>query len=805
MQTMLRPSGMFLVSFSLLLSGLNQNSHAANGTLMGWNNLGMHCMDSDYSVFSILPPYNTINAQLIHQGLLWTNLTGVTVTYEAVADAEGSINSTSVGKGNFWDYVLPLYGVAPALDAGLAGFAMPGTSNQVMVFQSDLNQFHAEGIPLTPYDDAGHKNAYPLFRLVARNGANLVLATATIVLPISDEMDCRACHASGSGPDARPAAGWVWDCNRERDYRLNILRLHDERFLGLPLYEGALAQNQYNPAGLYATVATNGTPILCARCHLSEALPGTGLPGIPPLTRSVHGAHAFVIDPFTGLELESSANRASCYRCHPGAETRCLRGAMGNAVGSDGSRSIQCQSCHGSMSQVAAIQRVGWLDEPNCQACHTGTATSNNGQIRYTSAFDAPGHLRVPVNTTFATNPDTPAPGFSLFRFSSGHGGLQCEACHGSTHAIFPSSHANDNVQSLDLQGHVGMLVDCLACHTTQPATVTGGPHGMHPVGQSWVHGHESAAEGNSAQCTVCHGADYRGTVLSRAQADRSFTVFSGTVVQFARGAQIGCYACHQGPGSDNQNPNSRPVATDAVAVTAAETPVAVALAATDANGNPLTYRIASQPQHGTVGLVGGLATYYPDSGYIGSDAFTFLASDNSIDSNPGHISLTVTQGVCVLVTTVTAPGSMAQFREVPFNGFATLSQCAAEVSYVWDFGDGAGATDRNPCHAYVAPGTYGWSLVATANGITQTNMGVIEITASPVTSVLLTITRDPDGVTLSWPCASPDFTLQSAPSLEPPIQWTTVATNAPVVSGLCAVRFPFDAAQKYFRLEPSP
>ena len=35
---------------------------AVNGgyTLVGWNNLGMHCMDSDYSVFSILPPFNTI-------------------------------------------------------------------------------------------------------------------------------------------------------------------------------------------------------------------------------------------------------------------------------------------------------------------------------------------------------------------------------------------------------------------------------------------------------------------------------------------------------------------------------------------------------------------------------------------------------------------------------------------------------------------------------------------------------------------------------------------------------------------------
>ena len=54
---------------------------AVNNQILGWNNLGMHCMDSDYSVFSILPPYNTIEAQLIVGGKLVTNGSGYTVTY----------------------------------------------------------------------------------------------------------------------------------------------------------------------------------------------------------------------------------------------------------------------------------------------------------------------------------------------------------------------------------------------------------------------------------------------------------------------------------------------------------------------------------------------------------------------------------------------------------------------------------------------------------------------------------------------------------------------------------------------------
>ena len=90
-------------AFVLLLRvcAISTSAPAASATVLGWNNLGMHCMDSDYSVFSILPPYNTIEAQLIVNGKLVTNGAGYTVTYEAVADPAGSINRSSIGKGNF--------------------------------------------------------------------------------------------------------------------------------------------------------------------------------------------------------------------------------------------------------------------------------------------------------------------------------------------------------------------------------------------------------------------------------------------------------------------------------------------------------------------------------------------------------------------------------------------------------------------------------------------------------------------------------------------------------------------------------
>ena len=207
---------------------------------------------------------------------------------------------------------------------------------------------------------------------------------------------------------------------------------------------------------------------------------------------------------------------------------------------------MQCQACQGSMAEVGKAGRVGWLQEPNCQSRHTGTAVNNNDEkIRSTSVFDAPGHLRVATNLTFATTTNTPAPGVSLYRFSAGHGGLHCSACHGSAHAEFPSSHRNDNLQSLNLQGHVGALAECTVCHTRVPNTVNGGPHGMHPIGQTWIEGHKDSAEHNLSLCK-CRGADLRGTLLSRSSADRALQTKWGNKTVW-RGFQIGPLSCPAG------------------------------------------------------------------------------------------------------------------------------------------------------------------------------------------------------------------------------------------------------------------
>jgi hypothetical protein len=620
-------------------------AHAANWTVIGWNDLGMHCMDADYNVFAILPPYNTIHAQVIGpDGKVVTTLGTANVGYRATADAAASITTSSIGRTAFWATCPQIFGVAPALDQGLAGYQMPGAANleQPMHFDTAPPWYSAVGIPITPYDDAGHKNAYPMMRLTARDVVGTALASTDVVLPVSDEMDCRACHASSSGAAAKPKAGWVNLADPQRDYRLNILRLHDELQLTNGSYSAALNTLSLNPAGLYASAVDDHHPMLCASCHASNALPGTGIAGITPLTEAMHAGHAAVSDPLTSLTLGASANRSACYRCHPGSTTQCLRGAMGRAVAADGTLAMQCQSCHGSMATVGAHGRLGWLEEPRCDNCHTGTATLNSGQIRYTNAFATGGVLRTAADATFATNDGAPAPGLSLYRFSFGHGGLACEACHGPTHAEAPSTHANDNVQNIVLQGHEGVLAECGVCHRSAPATGLGGPHNLHPLGQTWAtqHGDFVEANGNAA-CAACHGGDFRGSVLSAMQADRTLTTSYGTKTLW-RGERIGCYLCHNGPSSETPSPNTPPVVADR-SIQGDNTPaIALTLSATDSNGDTLTLRVVDQPAEGTVAFDGHNATYFPPPAFSGSMTFTYAASDGKAESNLGRVTIMV-------------------------------------------------------------------------------------------------------------------------------------------------------------------
>lgn len=527
----------FMAASAFLLCAA-QLPAATSWTVLGWTEYGVNPMERGYSVFAIYPPSVTLHAQVIDAtGKLVKSGSGIQVTYEALADPSGSTNSTSVGKTDFWSFA-SLFGGTKTPDTGLTGNPMPGTTPRQMQFDGAMNRFTADAVPLTPYDDKWNLNYYPLFRIVARDSTGAVVGSSRVAVPVSNEVECRGCHASGANDAAQPTIGWANDPDPNRDFKLNILAVHDVKNRRNPAMAGMLAAVNYSADGLLATVQ-GGTPIRCDVCHASNRLGSAGQPGAVQLTTAMHGHHAPLTDPKTNDTLDNSTNRTACYNCHPGSATHGLRGAMGHSVDVGGSVQIQCQNCHGNLSALANPARQGYQDLPNCQACHTTAAP-----YRQTSALDASGNLRSASDRTFATST-------GLFSASIGHGGLQCSACHGPTHGENPSLIANENLQSADVQGASGVIGDCTACHKSGVSSTNGGPHGMHTVGTNWVSQHQSVAR-NSTPCQTCHSGTYQGSVLSRATVSRSLSTEVGNVAMFP-GFVVGCYTCHQGPGGERQ------------------------------------------------------------------------------------------------------------------------------------------------------------------------------------------------------------------------------------------------------------
>jgi hypothetical protein len=495
---------------------------AGTHQVFAYNNLGMHCIDPDFSVFSILPLFNVVNAQVIQKGIHPVILgnPAVTVTYQAARDSSGSLNSTSRGKTNFWRYVSGLFGLNRRVNVGLLGARMPGPMNLARPFKSfaaSSGVFSAVGIPITSLDDRMKANPYPLMKIKASSG-RAGLSSVRAVVPVSDEMNCDICHASGGDAANDPSITWSADPDPVLQYRKNILILHDARM---------------------GTSLVGSQPVLCASCHYSLALdlggtgPGPGQAGKPFMSRAVHGFHV------SKMPLDPSGT-TTCYNCHPGRRTQCLRGVM-SAYGEG------CVDCHGSMAAVASVTRQPWADEPKCQSCHTGDALANLGGliVRRTAYQDSPDTATpiIAANGRFAEEPGT------LYRNSRGHGGVACQACHGSTHAEWPSRVANDNVAAAGIQGHTGYIIECAACHGAGLPLTLNGPHGLHNVNdQSWVNGHDEFFTSSADTCRACHGLNGEGTNLSRAAAARGFTVEEFGTVSILPGTEIGCGLCHSNP-----------------------------------------------------------------------------------------------------------------------------------------------------------------------------------------------------------------------------------------------------------------
>lgn len=362
--------------------------------LLSWNDLGMHCYNRDFQDLAVLPPFNTLWAQVVQRGDPPKIVTaGIRVSYEFPD------NTYSVGKSNFWTYAQALFDLDAPLPAniGLTGRGLAG--------EMELNgdHFEAVGIPLTEFSDSAPATPdyYQLATVSVRDAAtDALLAQARVVAPVSTEMRCDECHSdSGEATVGEiPPTGKV---------ETNILALHDKENM------------EDYPAG-HEDPLMDQRPVLCATCHASNALGAPGLGDLPSLSNAMHEKHS--------EEGDFPAGTAGCYKCHPGPETQCLRDVMSQQY------DFTCYSCHGELATVAQNPNP-WLNEPRCDTCHGAVVQQDQ----------------------------------ALYRNSMSHGGVYCEACHDSTHAIAESGEPRDAIKYIDLQGRAGTLNTCTVCHMTQP------------------------------------------------------------------------------------------------------------------------------------------------------------------------------------------------------------------------------------------------------------------------------------------------------------------------------------------------
>ena len=374
--------------------------HAAGDYIvLAWNDLGMHCYNPDFADLAVLPPYNTLWAQVIRVGDPPQIITtGVTISY-AFPD-----NTYSVGKSNFWTYAQKIFGLSAPLPAnvGLTGKKLAD------VMDPKGDHFEAAGIPLTEFRDSDLVNRYPFqMATITVKDANtdVILRQTQTVAPVSTELRCDNCHTDTGDATTR------YPITPTGKVDTNILALHDY-----------LSQSQY-PAGHTGSLMDPARrPVLCAECHSSNALGAPGAPGVSSLSNAVHNHHKDLPD--------ITPDTDGCYNCHPGPTTRCLRDNMSQRY------SMTCVNCHGTMQKVAQ-NTSPWLNEPRCDNCH-------GEDVRQDQA---------------------------LYRHSRGHGAVYCEGCHDSTHAIATSREPNDAVKFVNLQGEIGTLHQCTACHATQPTS----------------------------------------------------------------------------------------------------------------------------------------------------------------------------------------------------------------------------------------------------------------------------------------------------------------------------------------------
>ncbi|MDB5391011.1 MAG: outer rane adhesin like protein [Planctomycetaceae bacterium] len=218
---------------------------------------------------------------------------------------------------------------------------------------------------------------------------------------------------------------------------------------------------------------------------------------------------------------------------------------------------------------------------------------------------------------------------------------------------------------------------------------------------------------------------------------------------------------------------NNAPVATPASAVTPEDKPLNGQLTGADLDADPLTFKAGSLlPTHGTLTVnLDGTFTYIPAINFHGTDSFSFVANDGTVDSAPATVNITVTS---VNDPPTVVDGSASPSEDVAYvDSLTSLASDADGDTLTY-------AVVTAPSHGTVtitSAGTFTYTPSANYNGPDSFTFKANDSHAdSNVGTFNLTVTPVDDPLTLAFPTEA--LTYPNA-ATQTPKPTTQVARNS--------------------------
>jgi hypothetical protein len=447
---------------------------------MAYNDLGMHCTCPGAESFLILPPYNSIRAQVFKRGGDPSIVSsGITVAYAMVENTDANLQADPY-FANWIAFSPKMFpGFQPVVSGKVKSISGAGLAGN-MTYNSNMRSWEVAGIPAFPVvtgtstdimtDPLGGPNRTPYLtaNITVKNTSGTILASTSTVVPVAFG-GCCTCHISLGSANGYPATPFG-----------------SFQYMGY-LHSGKGTAHKIDFSKLDPDGDGKGGPIRCSWCHWDPAMGESVAPGLPavwPNYKILTGAN------FTSADVKKSTMTFSevlhkfhaqssvvltqydpniarnCYDCHPGNNVNCYRDKMSTY-------GVWCTDCHGDLNKRIATNQMKqpWQQStlPTCTAPSPGVSST------------------LACHST-RTYPYTQTGVFGKFLNSRGHeGSVACLSCHGSPHSVAPSTLAKDNQQRINLQSFgtfpagkdasypIGV---CNVCHTSRSNSWSMPPHG---------------------------------------------------------------------------------------------------------------------------------------------------------------------------------------------------------------------------------------------------------------------------------------------------------------------------------------